>query len=183
MSIEFIKGFGACVPVTYPVFTSLHSDLAKLDGRIEELLEMFSEQYNGLRNVRTDFAREWGYVVVASETMKEMGFNCGEFISPVPFVLDEEFTLPNIKGEQIHMTGWGAGLTIMFICLEEYITFCTYTDQILEVTEKEDVIKGLNEVLGGMATETVIKNAIETCQIIGQIGSELCINNMYEVIN
>ncbi len=183
MSIKFIKGFGADVPVTYPVFPSLHGDLVKLDGRIEELLEMFSEQYNGLRDVRTDFAREWGYVVVASETMIEMGFNCGEFICPVPFVLDEEFTLPSIKGEQIPINGWGAGLTIMFICLEEYITFCTYTDQILEVTEKEDVIKGLNEVLGGMTTENAIKNAIETCQIIGQIGSELCLNDMYEVID
>ena len=81
------------------------------------------------------------------------------------------------------MNGWSAGLTIMFICLEEYITFCTYADQILEVTEKEDIINGLNEVLGGMPIETAIKNAIETCQILGQIGSELCLNDMFEVID
>ena len=62
MSIEFLEGFGEDVPVTYPVFPHLHGYFHKLDGRIEELLEMFSEQYNGLRNIRTDFRREWGYV-------------------------------------------------------------------------------------------------------------------------
>ena len=58
----------------------------------------------------------------------------------------------------------------------------TYAAQILEITEKQDVINDLNEVIGGMKIDTIISNAIENCRILGQIGSELGWVDMFEII-
>ena len=183
MSIEFIKGFGEDVPVSFPVFPQLHGYFRKLDDRITELLEMFSEHYKGARNVQTNFSREWGYVKVAADTMKEMGCDHREFICPVPFVLDADYVIPKITGEQVPLSGWEAGLTIMYLALDEYVTFCVYAAQILEVTEKQDVIAELKEVIGGVAIETVISNASANCEILIQIGCELNLLNMFEIID
>ena len=126
MSIEFRDNFSGNVSVTYPVLPHLHCNSQKLDDRVVELLEMFSEQYQGARDVKPDFKREWGYVKVSAETMGEMLFDHQEFICPIPFVADDEYTLPNLQGSQILISGWEAGVAIMFMAMEEYITFCTY---------------------------------------------------------
>ena len=183
MSIEFIEWFDEDFQVTHPVFPSLHHDLQKLDDRITELLEMFSEHYKGARNVRTNFSREWGYVKVAPETMKEMGFDHKEFFCPVPCVIDDDFAISKITGEQVPLSGWEAGLTIMYLALDEYITFCVYAAQILEVTEKQNVIAELKAVIGGVPIETVIANASTNCEILIQIGCELNLLNMFEIID
>ena len=183
MSIEFIEWFDEDFQVTYPVFPSLYSDLGKLDERIAELLEMSCEHYTDGRNIKTDFTRTWGYVKVSAQTMGEMGFVSEEFICPVPYVSDDGFTLPNVKGTQIPITGWEAGLAVMNIAFEEYATFCTYAAAIIQDTKKQDIIRELELVIGDIEIETAIKNTGKNSEIIIQIGCELNLLKMFEVID
>ena len=183
MSIEFIEWYDKDYQVTYPVFPSLHHDLQKLDDRITEVLEMSCEHYTDGRNIKTDFARTWGYVKVEAQTMGEMGFGYKEFICQVPYVSDAGFTLPNVRGKQIPITGWEAGLAVMNIAFVEYATFCVYAAAILQDSKKQDIIGELRTVIGDIEIETAIKNAGINSEIIIQIGCELNLLKMFEVID